>query len=178
MSLDIIFFVLCVYAFFRGWKKGLVWALGTMVAVFIGAMLSLKLSHHLADYLINRHWLVSSHTLLISFIMVFMVVMLVFSFLLSFLDQVLDLLMLGWVNKLAGAALYVLFMSFILSLIFWLTNNAGLIEGRTKSQSKFYPRIKNFAPYIIKQASDYLPFCQNIYEEADQFTHRMSYDLR
>lgn len=178
MTLDVILFIFCAYACFRGWKKGLIWALGSLVAVVIGAMVSLQLGHHLANYLISNHWLVSSHTLLISFVMVFIIVMLVFSFLLSFLEQLMDLMFLGWVNKIGGAVLYVVFMAFVLSLVFWLSNNAGIISGHMKNQSKFYQRIKNFGPMVIKQASDHIPFCENIYYEADQFSHHISSEFK
>lgn len=176
MILDVILFILLIFAFVRGWKRGLLWAIGSLVAVLLGALISLKLSHHLANYLIESRWLVSSHTLLISFIMVFMIVMLLLNVLLSFTDKLLDILFLGWVNKLAGAILYMVFITFVFSLVLWLTNNAGLIKGQTKSQSRFYPRVKHFAPFVIKQSSDFLPFCQNIYEQADAFTTHISGD--
>ena len=55
MILDGILLILCIIAFIRGWKKGLLWAIVSIIAVLIGIVISLKCAHLLADYLFENN---------------------------------------------------------------------------------------------------------------------------
>ena len=80
MIFDGIILILICISFYRGWKKGILWAVFSMVSVVIGILLSLKLSHQVADYLFKQNIMTSQYTLLISFVLIFVLVVLLFRF--------------------------------------------------------------------------------------------------
>lgn len=165
MILDLIVLFLSILAGIRGWKKGLLWAIGSLIAVVVGVLLSLKLSHYLAIYLFEKHWLTSPYTVLISFVLIFVLTIFCFRQLAGFLEKVLDKLFLGWVNHVLGATLYIFFVFFMFSLCFWLINKTELIHQTVKQESKVYSIIEPIAPNAIELASAYLPFCKDLFEQ-------------
>jgi membrane protein required for colicin V production len=165
MMLDIAFLLLSVIAFYRGWKKGLLWGIGSFLAVFIAVLLALKLGHTLADFLFEQQILQTSYTLPISFLLIFILTLFSFRQLAKLLESVLDKLFLGWANHLLGAILYVLFVAFVFSLGIWLFNKTDLLNKNMKQEAKTYAFIEPIAPKMIEVSSAYIPFCKNLFEQ-------------
>ena len=144
MILDGIVLIISILAFIRGWKKGLLWAVFSLVAVIIGIILSLKLSHTLADYLFKNNILTGQYTLLLSFIIIFLLVLFAFRSGVKLVETFLDKVFLGWVNK------------------------AGLLKDDLKKESISYSYIEPISPKAIELASGYLPLCKNLYHDVEE----------
>ncbi len=168
MILDGIVLIISILAFIRGWKKGLLWAVFSLVAVIIGIILSLKLSHTLADYLFKNNILTGQYTLLLSFIIIFLLVLFAFRSGVKLVETFLDKVFLGWVNNLTGGLLYTFFVLFIASTFFWLANKAGLLKDDLKKESISYSYIEPISPKAIELASGYLPLCKNLYHDVEE----------
>jgi uncharacterized membrane protein required for colicin V production len=80
MILDSIITIACILAFYRGWKKGIVSAILSMIGVFAGTILSLKLSHFVAEYSLSKHILNTQYVMPIAFILIFIATILLFRF--------------------------------------------------------------------------------------------------
>lgn len=174
MILDGILLILCVIAFIRGWKKGLLWALVSMVAVVAGIIISLKFSHLLADYLFENNILKNQYTLLLSFILLFIGTLFLFRTLIKIAEGVLDTFFLGWVNRLLGGMFYAFFVLFICSVFLWLGNKAGVLKAENKLDSKSYAYIAPLAPESIAFISPYIPFFKTLYSDVETYLEKIS----
>jgi membrane protein required for colicin V production len=99
MLLDIIFAILVVFAIIKGFQKGLIVAVFSFIAFFIGLAAALKLSAVVAAYLgksvkISDQWLP-----VISFIVVFIIVIILVNLGARAIEKVFQLAMLGWITK-------------------------------------------------------------------------------
>lgn len=169
MILDGIIGVALVLAFIRGWKKGVLWAVASLGAVVLGSLVSLKLSHTVALYLQEQNIINSQYTLIISYILLFLLVMYGLRFLIKLIEKLLQSLMLGWANRLAGGFLYIIFSAFILSSIFWLTNQAGILTQEAKNESQLYGFIEPIAPQGIQLGGEVLPFLKSMYQDIGDY---------
>ncbi len=174
MILDGLLLILCVIAFIRGWKKGLLWALVSVVAVMAGIIISLKFSHLLSDYLFEKDILKSQYTLLLCFILLFIGTIFLFRTLIKFVEGVLETVFLGWVNNLLGGLLYSFFVLFICSVFLWITAKVNLLNHENKLGSKAYPIVAPLAPKTIEVVTPYIPFFKTLYADVQNYLHKMS----
>jgi membrane protein required for colicin V production len=170
MVFDGIVLILICISFYRGWKKGILWAIFSMVSVVIGILLSLKLSHQVADYLFKQNIMTSQYTLLISFILIFVLVVFLFRFGIKLVEKILDAVLLGWANKILGGVLYSLMTIFIVSTLVWLFNQVNILGPELKKDAKTYTYIEPISPKVIKLSSDYLPLMKNLFEQIKGLT--------
>ena len=174
MIIDAIIGICLALAFIRGWKKGMLWAIASLAAVVLGSLVSLKLSHRFAQYIQEQEIIDSKYTLVISYILLFLIVMYGLRFLIKMLEKLLQSLMLGWANRIAGGLLYISFTAFMLSSIFWLANEASILTIEAKSESLLYSSIEPIAPKGIEICGDALPFLKDMYTEVGVYLDRYS----
>lgn len=172
MLLDALIVIASVLGFIRGWKKGMLWALGSLLAVLVGIFISLKLAHALADFLFKQNILTGSYTLLISFILLFLLTMLAFRMAVGMIESLLDKIMLGWVNKLSGGLLYTFFVLFVVSVFLWLAREAGLIRPELRTESKVYSLVEPIGPETVRLGSEYLPLCKGLWNDIRNYMHQ------
>jgi membrane protein required for colicin V production len=174
MTFDLIILILACLAFYRGWKKGLLWALGSLVAVLLAVIISMKLSHELATYLFNNEWYKSQYTVFISFLILFFATIFGCHMLVKFVEKILDKVFLGWVNNLSGAVLYSFFVVFVISTFCWLANQVGLLKDKVKQSSKSYAYIEPIAPVTLETVTNYLPYCENLINQIKHHVNKAS----
>lgn len=162
MVLDAALLVFSILAFIRGWQKGLLWAICSMIAVILGVVLAMKWSSDLSGYLFRQHILSNQYTMLVSFVLIFVAGIIVFRMLIRFVEAILDKLLLGWVNRLAGAMMYVFFVVFFFSTFCWLMNEAGVLNSEVKGGSKTYAYIEPVATKTIDLVSGYIPYFHDL----------------
>src|SRR5262245_14480231 len=102
MILDIILIVILILAIIRGFRRGLIVALFSVIAFIIGLAAAMKLSVVVAGYVgravnISDKWLP-----IISFAIVFFVVVLLVRWGAALIQKSVEFAMLGWANKLGG----------------------------------------------------------------------------
>jgi membrane protein required for colicin V production len=167
MVLDIVLLIMAILAFIRGWKKGLLWAICSLLAVVLGIVVALKLSSELSEYLFVQQIITSKYTLLISFVILFLGTIFLFRMLIKFVEAILDKLFLGWINNLLGGLLYSFFVVFIISTFCWLANQVNLLKPALKDESKSYIYLEPIAPKTIDLVSAYLPYCKDLIRNAE-----------
>ena len=99
MLLDIIFAVLIVFAVLKGYQRGLIIGLFSLIAVIIGLAAAMKLSVVIADYLgkavnISDKWMP-----VVSFAVVFLLVILLIRLGAKLIEKTVEMAMMGWLNK-------------------------------------------------------------------------------
>ena len=168
MIIDLIVIGVSVIAFYRGWKKGLLWAITSMAAVILGSLISLKMSHVLAAYLTDNNIINSQYTLIASYAIIFIAVILVLRTGIKFVEKILDKIFLGWINNLSGALLYVLFSIFILSSILLMGNKVGIWTEESITESNLYPIVEPVANWGFDQGSKATPFLKDLFDGVNE----------
>lgn len=169
MFIDIIAFILLVWAAFKGLRNGLIVGLFSFFAFIIGLAAALKLSAVAAEYIgtntnIGKRWLP-----FIAFAGVFLIVVLLVRLGAKAIEGVLRMAMLGWLNKLGGILLYILLHFFIFSILLFYVDQLHLIKKETLEASVLYPYIQPLAPNIIDALGYLLPFFKNMFVELEGF---------
>lgn len=119
MSIDLVLVVILVMAAFKGFSRGLVMALFSFAALFVGLAAALKLSSTVANYFRDTEDIPSRWWPILAFLGVFILAALLVRMAGGLVEKTLDIASLGWVNKIGGflvyATLYLLLYSVALS---------------------------------------------------------------
>jgi len=165
MIFDALVLLLGTLAFIRGWQKGLLWAVFSLIAVLLGIFIALKFSQLLTDFLFSQEILAGKYTLPLSFLILFLTVLFGFRLLIKFIESLLEKILLGWANRLLGGLLYSGFVLLVFSVFCWLCNQSGLLSDTLKQESKSFTIIEPIAPKTVELSSKYLPLCQDLYRK-------------
>ncbi len=142
-----------VWAFYSGFKKGFVYMVFSFISIIAGLYAAIHFSYltveKLGDYIDKDPARLKIIAYVLTFIIVFGLMYLVG----KILDKILSTITLGLVNKIAGGALSVAIKIVILSLFFWLFDQANqtypVVKQETLDQSTLYRPVKNLAPIIL-----------------------------
>jgi membrane protein required for colicin V production len=169
MLIDIIAFVLLLLAVYKGLRKGLIVALFSFLAFFIGLAAALKLSAAMAAYIgsnvtVSQRWLP-----FLAFAIVFLVVVLLVRLGAKLLQNVVQTMLLGWANRLGGVVLYVMIYFFIYSILLFYATELSLIKPSTIQSSVTYNWIEPYAPKLIDILGSIIPVFKNTFADLLRF---------
>lgn len=169
MVIDVIFSILVIISFIRGFKKGLIHAIFTLVAIVVGIIAGVYLSEIAAVY-IDKWFNVSSRYLpIVAFIAVFFGVYLLFRLLSKSMEGLFKLMHLNILNKLLGGLVWVVIWIMVFSTVLFYANNMKLLSDEIKTESIVYERTEAFAPEVISFIGRAIPPVRNIYRSLQQW---------
>jgi len=155
--LDIILLIPLLLFAFQGFKKGIIIEVATLAALVLGIYAALFFSGYTADILTKSFNISKEYLNIIAFIVTFIGVLILVLFLGKALEKVVNLLLLGFVNKLAGAVFGVLKGALLLSILIFLINyfdvNHSIIKKEAQKESLLYKNIEPIAPWVYKRFS-------------------------
>jgi membrane protein required for colicin V production len=174
LFLDIVTLALLVMAVLKGWRKGFVVALFSLFAFIIGLAAALKLSAVVAAHIggavnISQRWLP-----VIAFALVFFVVAYGVNLGARAIEAALRMMLLGWLNRLAGIVFYLLLYFFVFSILLFYVVRLNMIKPGTIQASVCYPYIHPLGPAIINIFGYWSPFFKNIFTELEHFFDTMA----
>ena len=117
MFIDTVLAVLLIIAIFKGFSKGLIVAVFSLLAFMIGLAAAVKLSAVVAGYIgdtvsVSEKWLP-----FVSFIIVFLVVVIIVRIGAKIIEKTVQVAMMGWLNRLGGMLFYALIYVIIYSIV-------------------------------------------------------------
>ena len=169
MILDIVFAVIIILAIIKGYRRGLIVGLFSLIAIVIGLAAAIKLSAVVADYLgkavkISDRWLP-----IISFAVVFLIVVLLIRLGANAIQKLTETVMLGWVNRLGGIILYIIIYTTILSVLIFYGEQLKVIKPETKDKSVAYSFIQPWGPRAINAIGTAVPIFKNMFADLEDF---------
>jgi membrane protein required for colicin V production len=169
MIIDIIFAVLMVMALIQGYRRGLIVAVFSFIAIIVGLAAALKLSAVVARHIgptvkISEKWLP-----IISFIIVFIVVLLLIRLGAKAIQRITEAVMLGWVNRLGGIILYAAIYITVFSILLFYAGQIKIIKSETIHASITYPFIQPWGPKAIDSLGAIIPFFKDMFTDLEQF---------
>jgi membrane protein required for colicin V production len=174
MIIDIIFIVLMAMAVFKGYSKGLIVAVFTLLAYIIGLVAALKLSATVAKSLESKTHVSSSWLPVLSFVIVFIAVILLVRLGASLIKKIASVALLGWVDTLAGILLYAFIYTFVYSVVLFYAANIHLISPETQAASKTFDIISPFGPKVIGWIGKLIPFFSHMFSDLSHFFQNVS----
>lgn len=174
MFVDFIAIGLIILAIIKGFQKGLVVAIFSLLAFIIGLAAALKLSTVVASYLganttVSQRWLP-----ILAFAVVFFIVVLLVRLGAKIIEGGLRMAMLGWVNKLGGVVFYLLLYFFIFSIVLFYATQLHLIKTETIQTSSTYPIIYPMAPVVLDTLGSIVPVFKNMFTSLENFFDNLS----
>ncbi len=163
MALDIIGVTIIIVFFIRGYMKGLIVAVFSVIAILLGIICSLKLSGKLAAFLLEKGWITSGWGQVISYALLFIAVVLVVRIVAKAIETSAKALMMGWINSGIGGLFYAFMGAIIWSSFLWIGNEMQLIEESTKSASVTYHYIEPLAPWVFEKIGTIWPMVKDIF---------------
>jgi len=152
MYLDLIVVIFLAWGMLRGFKRGLIIELCTLMALVLGVFGAYYFGSETADYLIKEFNTDKRVSLVLAFAILFIGIVVAVYFFGKTLEQLIKLVALGLINKLAGlvfgAAKFAILLSGIIFLIegFPLTQN--LVPREWKKESYLYEPVAEIS-YLI-----------------------------
>jgi membrane protein required for colicin V production len=172
--IDIVFAILMVIACIKGYKKGLIIALFSIIAFIIGLAAALKLSAIVAQW-IDGHASVSAKWLpFISFAVVFFAVVLLVNWGGRLIEKTFQMALLGWLNRLGGIVFYAALYIIIFSVFLFFAEKIQLIEPATIQASKTYSFVQPWGPFVINGFGKIMPIFKDMFTELESFFDTIS----
>ncbi|HEX6192929.1 MAG TPA: CvpA family protein [Chitinophagaceae bacterium] len=169
MIIDIIFIILVILAAIKGFRRGLVVGVFSFIAIIVGLAAAIKLSIVVAGYIgsavkVSDRWLP-----VVSFLVVFIVVVLLIRLGAKAIEKAVEVIALGWINRLGGILLYLAIYLFVYSVFLFYAEQLNILTTKTIENSATYPYLQPWGPKIIDAIGSVLPFFKGMFHELEQF---------
>lgn len=162
MVLDICCILFLVLALYKGITRGFIRALLSLIAFVIGWILASLFAGKVGIYLQNHGMQDSRWVPLLSFLMVIIATFIGIHLIGKALDKMAEMLMMGWLNKLAGVLLYALLYILLISTLLNFAEKIHLLEKKDTDKSLTYPFVGKWAPVVWGKIGEILPYIKEI----------------
>jgi membrane protein required for colicin V production len=174
MLIDLIFAALIILAIFKGYQKGLILAVFSIIAFIIGLAAALKLSTVVADYLktsvsVSAKWLP-----FIAFALVFFLVVLLVRLGAKLIEKTFQAVLLGWLNRIGGILLYALLYLIILSIFVFYAEKLQLLQPAAIQSSITYKFIQPWGPAVMNNIGRLIPPFKDMFTQLGDFFNSIS----
>ena len=152
-TVDIILLICFIPAIIQGLRKGFIAQAISVISIFAGFWASAKFADIVTAW-ISQYITASEQVLkLVSFALVMIVVFILLGLIGKLLDGIINLVMLGWMNRLLGAAFAVAKAILILGLLMIVFNsinaNFNLVDPKVIEESVLYPILKEISDTVF-----------------------------
>lgn len=157
--IDAVLGLILVTAFFMGYRKGFLIVLTSLVGLVAGVYCAMFFSHYIQDYLIKWFDWGSDLNRWVAFFATLFLVLIVFSIAGRVLTGAVNVLFLGFFNKLLGGIFNVFKYAFLISVIFLLVNTSEhyrILTPEKREQSILYGIVAGIAPRLLPTLEEQL----------------------
>ena len=169
MLLDIIFLGLMVSAAIKGFRRGLVMAVFSLLAFVVGLAAALKLSATVAGMLQDSTGQASRWWPFVAFLVVMLLVGSLVRLAGRLLERSLEFAMLGWVNSLGGFLVFAVLHTLLYSIVLFFGNKMHLIPASVRDASVVLPWIEPWGTWTIDMVGQWLPSMRGIFDDLQGF---------
>lgn len=156
--LDIILCIPLIWGLYKGFSKGFILEIFSIVAFVGGIYIAVRFSDLVAEKLKTSFENHSQFLPIISFAIVFLGVVIAVYFIGKMIQKMAEAVALGLPNKLAGAVFGALKYALLFSVLIFLIESSEkyftIIPNETKTKSFLYTHVKNIAPFLIPKMKE------------------------
>lgn len=177
MIIDAVYAIIIILAITKGYQRGLIVAVFSLVAFVVGLAAALKLSAVVASHLgkavkISDEWLP-----IISFAIVFFIVYLLVRWGAKAIEKAVHLTMLGWVNRLGGMIFFLALYTIIFSVLLFFAEQTQVIKKETKNSSVTYSFVQPWGSKVINSMGTIVPIFKNVFSDLENFFSEISDEI-
>jgi membrane protein required for colicin V production len=172
MSIDVLFLLFMVLAVFRGIRHGFIISICSAIAIFIGLAAAIRLSASVAASVSNSAHLSYRWLPVLAFLLIFLGVVIVVRLVARLAERAVDVVMMGWLNKLAGVLLYAVIYVLILSVVLFYAVELHLIGPGMLKASVTYPFIRPWGRVVIDEFGKFVPWFKGMFIRLEDFFSR------
>ena len=177
MLIDIIFAILLVLAVVRGYQRGLIVGVFSLVAIVIGLAAALKLSAAVAGW-IGRSVNVSTQWLpILSFALVFLGVILLVRLGANAIEKTVEVAMMGWVNRLGGILFYLAIYVIVFSVVLFYAEQVKVLSPEAIHSSVSYSYVQPWGPRAIEGFGKVVPVFKDMFAQLEDFFGKLSHQV-
>lgn len=163
--LDVVVFAICIIALIRGFFTGFVMQIATLAGLILGAIfakdIAMVIYPHIAGWMDNSENIALPLSYFVGFILILIGVTIVG----RIINSLVKVVLLGPINKLAGAVFcmgkWIVIISVLLNLLIMFDNKKAVIKENVRDSSKVYPVLIEIAqtimPYFQLDMGDITP---------------------
>ena len=159
---DIILLICFIPALISGLRKGLIAQLIAIISIFAGIWVSSEFASITSQWLSQYIEAPENVLEIVAFALIMVGVFVTLGIIGKMLEGILNLVMLGWANKLLGVAFAFVKSALVTGLLIMVFNSINtsfdLVSAETLSESVLYTPLKDFAdsvfPYIKEMISN------------------------
>jgi membrane protein required for colicin V production len=169
MIIDIAFGLLMLLALRKGYSRGLIIAVFSLLAFVVGIAAALKFSALVATWL-GTHSNIGQQLLpSISFLIVFIAVAYLIKLGASIIEKSVKFVLLGWVNKLGGILFYAILYLLIFSVALFYAKQLNILSAQNIAESKVYTFVEPFGKKVIDGIGTVVPIFKNLFSQLQAF---------
>lgn len=172
--IDILYIIILALAVFKGYSKGFIIAVFSFFAIFIGLAAALKLSATVAVWLGKSTNIGERLLPILAFAIVLIGVAFITRLVATIIEKTLQIVMLGFINKLAGVILYIILYTLVFSIVLFYVVKISLLRNETINSSFFFPYIQPWGPKTIAVLGDVIPIFKNMFRQLEVFFSNMA----
>jgi membrane protein required for colicin V production len=178
MAIDIVFFVLVFFAAIKGFQRGLIIAVFSILAFIIGLAAAIKLSAVAAVHIGKAISVTDKWLPVVSFVAVFIFVVILVRFGAKVIEKVLRLGLLGWANRMGGILFYTILYTIILSILIFYAEELHILKPITIHSSATYPYIQPLGPRLINAIGNVIPVFRDMFTQLEDFFASLSHKVQ
>lgn len=152
-ALDFILLIPLLFMAYRGFSKGLIISLATLVALILGIWAGIRFNGVAAGFVGQIIHTDARFLPAITFAVIFILIVVIIHLFGKMLEKLVDLVALGWVNKLLGGLFGIIKAALLLSVLLYLIaafdRHEKLIKPSVKEKSFLYKPVASIVPHLI-----------------------------
>ncbi len=169
MIIDILFIILLGLSLIKGYQNGFVVAVFSFLAIFIGLAAAMKFSTLVAEWLKDSTSLSARWLPFLSFALVLLAVIILVRLGAKLIQTTIEIAFMGWINKLAGMALYFGLYTTVFSVALFYADKIHLLKPDTFQASVTYSFVQPWGPKAIEWFGTLLPWFKGMFAELTHF---------
>ncbi|MEO6254870.1 MAG: CvpA family protein [Ferruginibacter sp.] len=174
MLIDFTFAALIIIAIIKGYQKGLIIAVFSIIGFIIGLAAALKLSAVVAAYLKDSVSVSAKWLPFIAFAVIFFVVVILVRLGGKLIEKAFQVVMLGWLNRIGGILLYAALYIIILSIFIFYAEKLQLLQPAAIESSQTYNFIQPWGPKVMDSFGRLIPAFKDMFTELGDFFNSLS----
>ena len=164
MILDILLGLFVFGAFYKGYTKGIIYSMLSLIAIIAGIIIAMNFSSFAAVWLAKNFNLPSIILPVLSFVLVLIAVIASIKLVAILTEKILKAIMLNFVNKIAGALVWSFIVVLIFSVLVYFVDQAGFLTSAVKQASITYPLVKSLGPEGLSIFRTFTPYLKESFE--------------
>jgi membrane protein required for colicin V production len=178
MLIDFIFILLMVMALVKGWRNGFVVAIFSLLAIIIGLAAAMKCSTIVAGWLESSTHIAAAWLPFLSFAAVMIVVIILVRLGAKMIQSAIELVLLGWLNKLTGILLYAVLYTTLFSVVLFYAEKLHLFKPETLQASHTYAYIQPWGPKAIQAIGWVIPWFSDMFHQLTDFFDKLPQEIK